>query len=48
MVFDREHFVATVGDLHLESTDGSRWQAIESATVPAGGLLAPSNVTASK
>jgi photosystem II stability/assembly factor-like uncharacterized protein len=48
MVFDREHFVATIGDLHLESTDGSRWQAIESATVPAGGLLAPTNVAVSK
>jgi photosystem II stability/assembly factor-like uncharacterized protein len=48
MVFDREHFVATVGDLHLESTDGSRWQAIQSATVPAGGLLAPTNVAVSK
>jgi hypothetical protein len=47
MVFDREHFVATTGDLHLASIDGSRWQAIDGATVPAGGLSARTSMAVS-
>lgn len=46
--FDHERFVARAGDLHLESSDGSHWQAVAGATVPSGGLLARSNVTVSK
>jgi photosystem II stability/assembly factor-like uncharacterized protein len=48
MTFDRERFVATTGDRQLASSDGSRWQAIDSAAVPAGGLLVRTNVTAPK
>jgi hypothetical protein len=48
MVFDRACFVATAGDLQFASSDGSRWQAIGSAAVPAGGLLVRTNVTVSK
>ena len=48
IAFDHERFVATTGDLHLESSDGSHWRAIDSATVPAGGLLARTNVAVSK
>jgi photosystem II stability/assembly factor-like uncharacterized protein len=48
MAFVHERFVATTGDRHLASSDGSRWQAIDSAAVPVGGLLARTNVTVSK
>lgn len=48
IVFDHERFVAKAGSLHLESGDGSHWQAINGATISAGGLLARTNVTVSK
>jgi photosystem II stability/assembly factor-like uncharacterized protein len=48
MVFDRERFVATTGGLQLESGDGSHWQVIDGAAVPAGGLSARTNLAVSK
>jgi hypothetical protein len=46
--FKHERFVVMTGDLHLESSDGWHWQAIDGATIPAGGLLVHTNVTVSK
>jgi photosystem II stability/assembly factor-like uncharacterized protein len=46
--FEREHFIATAGDLRLESSNGSHWQAIDGASVPAGALLARTNGTISR
>ncbi|MBI2949317.1 MAG: hypothetical protein HYY23_16875 [Verrucomicrobia bacterium] len=48
IAFKHGCFVATTGDQYLESRDGAHWQAINGATVPAGGLLARTNVTVSK
>jgi hypothetical protein len=48
IAFDQQRFVATTGDRQLESGDGSCWQAIDGARVPAGGLLARTNGAVSK
>lgn len=41
--FARRRFVATTGDLHFASSDGSHWQVIDG--VSAGSLLARTNGT---
>jgi hypothetical protein len=48
IAFHHERFVATTGDRHLVSNDGSQWQAVEGATSSVGGLLARTNLTDSK
>lgn len=48
IAFDHERFVARAGNLHLESSDGSHWQAIDGDTVPSSAFLVQTNVTVSK